>query len=100
LHGVHRAVALPLRSGAPQQTERFMFEGDMQRKVHSVVDYNRAAPVNFGVCTLKQSVLGLRGLRFYTAEQVIFFRRQHLFNTPRAKVWVIVLTNTRIYFVI
>ena len=25
------------------------------------------------------------GLRFYTAEQVIFFRRQHLFNTPRAK---------------
>jgi hypothetical protein len=34
------------------------------------------------------------GLCFYTAEQFIFFRRQHLFNTPRAKIWVSIVTNT------
>ena len=53
-----------LISGAPQQTERFVFEGDMQRTVHCV-DNIRAALVNFGACTLKQSVLWSRSLRFY-----------------------------------
>jgi len=36
-----------LLSRSPQTTERFIYEGDTQRKVHSVADYARFAPAIF-----------------------------------------------------
>ena len=61
-----------LLSGFPQQTERFIYEGDAQRKVHSVADYVRVAPASFCVCSPPQTMLGLRCLRFYTVLILMF----------------------------
>lgn len=34
-------------SGKPESTERLHFESDLQRKLHSVLDYIKATPGNF-----------------------------------------------------
>ena len=56
-----------LIAGSPHSTQRFIFEGDVQRKVHSVVDYVRFAPSNFFVSSVSRAVLGFKVSLFYTA---------------------------------
>jgi hypothetical protein len=55
-----------LIAGSPHSTQRFIFDGDVQRKAHSFVDYVRFAPSNFRVSSMSRSVLGFKASLFYT----------------------------------
>jgi hypothetical protein len=55
-----------LIAGSPHSTQRFLFDGDVQRKVHPVVDYVRHAPLNFRMSSVQCSALGFKSSSFYT----------------------------------
>ena len=55
-----------LIAGSPHSTQRFLFDGDSQRKVHPVVDYVRHAPLNFRMDSVQCTVLGFKTKSFYT----------------------------------